>query len=349
MTVNLMAELVACAYERRIPITATMELTEACNFRCVHCYVSRDYDPRQLSLEQALRFIHEVKELGCLFLTITGGDPLLHPCFPEIYKAAVKTGMAVSVFTNGSALTFEHMTLFQEYRPRQIEITLYGDDDDRYYAVTGVRACNRIKNILLELQKKNIRVLVKYFAVQENLSDVDKFVAFCKEHGFAWKCDSLIISPQKSEQYSHQIDLESMRRIQDLQGVSSEPVDSQSWQKMRNRRGLFVCSAGRTSLWLRADGNVALCNFYRKADIPFAGKPLREIWDLYGRLEELDQAQPEICRDCDFYEVCRYCPARNEVIYGAAVPESRNQIFCALAGWNDAERRGCACYCTDMM
>ena len=64
---------------KRIPLAGTIELNTNCNFKCLHCY---QVTPHQsLSLSDFKAYLTQVKASGCIFLTITGGEPLLHPDF----------------------------------------------------------------------------------------------------------------------------------------------------------------------------------------------------------------------------------------------------------------------------
>lgn len=67
--------------------------------------------------------INQFVENGTIYLTITGGDPLLHPDFCAIYEYAIKRGLIVTVFTNASLLTLDMLKLFVKYPPRRVEVT----------------------------------------------------------------------------------------------------------------------------------------------------------------------------------------------------------------------------------
>jgi MoaA/NifB/PqqE/SkfB family radical SAM enzyme len=56
------------------------------------------------SLEQALRTIDILDEMGCYSLSITGGEPLLYPHIEEVVSYAHKKGFIVQINTNGSLL-----------------------------------------------------------------------------------------------------------------------------------------------------------------------------------------------------------------------------------------------------
>ena len=49
--------------------------------------------------------LDEIKDAGCLWLLLTGGEPLLRPDFLEIYQYAKHKGFLLTLFTNGTLLT----------------------------------------------------------------------------------------------------------------------------------------------------------------------------------------------------------------------------------------------------
>ena len=65
----------------------------------------------------------EIHKEGCLWLTFTGGDPLVREDFLEIYSHAKKKGFIVTIFTNGQAFTKEIFDYLGKSPPFSIEIT----------------------------------------------------------------------------------------------------------------------------------------------------------------------------------------------------------------------------------
>ena len=74
----------------------------------------------------------EMADAGTLFLLLTGGEPLLHPDFKEIYLGLKKLGMIITINTNGTLIDKEWAAFFGENKPRRINITLYGADAATY-------------------------------------------------------------------------------------------------------------------------------------------------------------------------------------------------------------------------
>ena len=57
-------------------------LTEACNLRCSHCYMSANAHGKTLSFEQIDKLISNLPD-NCLRISITGGEPYM--CKERVY------------------------------------------------------------------------------------------------------------------------------------------------------------------------------------------------------------------------------------------------------------------------
>ena len=69
----------------RSVIKAQLELTYRCNLHCRHCYTdpynSKEFFPRELTLEEIHRLLDDMQQLGVVWLNLTGGDIFMHPPF----------------------------------------------------------------------------------------------------------------------------------------------------------------------------------------------------------------------------------------------------------------------------
>ena len=119
---------------RRLPLEGTLETTFRCNLNCVHCYVN---EPVGDSAARAPRAAPGAAEAprgrdggrghACTVL-LTGGEVLVRPDFPELYLYALRKGLLVTVFTNGTLVTERIADLFAAHRPQAVEITPLRDD-----------------------------------------------------------------------------------------------------------------------------------------------------------------------------------------------------------------------------
>jgi MoaA/NifB/PqqE/SkfB family radical SAM enzyme len=81
-----------------------MVVTRRCNLACGYC---NEYDAvsSPVPTEQLLRQIDRIAEMGTLVLTLTGGEPLLHPELDRIIAHAATRRLICTSITNGYALT----------------------------------------------------------------------------------------------------------------------------------------------------------------------------------------------------------------------------------------------------
>ena len=131
------------AVERRIPLNGSLAMTHRCQLRCVHCYLGDErYTPPAPAGELPTAFwldlLDQVAAAGCLNLLVTGGEPLLRPDFAAVYEHAIRRGLLVTVFTNGTLVDERVVDLFAEWPPQLVEVSLYGASAPVYERVTGI-------------------------------------------------------------------------------------------------------------------------------------------------------------------------------------------------------------------
>lgn len=92
---------------------AIWEITNKCNYNCKHCFNAIDNNPSfdSFTLEKAKDLIKQLADAGVNAITLTGGEPMLHPDFFDIVFEIHKNGMYVEeintngFYINNSALT----------------------------------------------------------------------------------------------------------------------------------------------------------------------------------------------------------------------------------------------------
>ena len=149
------------AVRNDIPLDGTIALTTHCNLNCGHCYIRDNSTKHELTSDEIFRIIDEITAAGCVYLLMTGGEPLLRPDFKDIYAYARKKGLIVSLFTNGTLLDKETVQLLKKYMPFSVEITLYGASPETYESFTGTRgtydACMNGIKLLMEQTSADIK------------------------------------------------------------------------------------------------------------------------------------------------------------------------------------------------
>jgi MoaA/NifB/PqqE/SkfB family radical SAM enzyme len=88
----------------RHPVLAHIIPIRRCNLSCAYC---NEYDTfsKPLPLETMFRRLDHLAELGTSIITISGGEPLLHPQLEDIIRHIRTRGMIAGMITNGYLLT----------------------------------------------------------------------------------------------------------------------------------------------------------------------------------------------------------------------------------------------------
>ncbi len=155
---------------RRIPLFVQLMTTERCNLSCRYCYAEFGGRRRpDFPLEPLLQVIDGLGRLGCAFVMLAGGEPMLRKDIGAVISRVKAAGMNCSLNTNGLLI------------PERIEeiagtdllsISLDGPPDihdyyrgeGTYRKVIGAIEAGRRRGIRVQLQFTLTRDLAQAFA-----------------------------------------------------------------------------------------------------------------------------------------------------------------------------------------
>src|SRR5687767_6285361 len=89
---------------RRHPIEAQIIPIRRCNLSCTYCN-EFDSSSSPVATQEMIHRVDLLAALGTATITISGGEPLLHPELDEIIKSIRNRGMIAGLITNGYLLT----------------------------------------------------------------------------------------------------------------------------------------------------------------------------------------------------------------------------------------------------
>jgi len=154
------AHVVAKAlHSRRHPIVAHIIPTRRCNLSCTYCNEFDDFS-KPVPVELMLRRVDRLHELGTTIITISGGEPLLHPQLDDIIRRIRHHRMIATLITNGYLLT-----------PERIRQLNRADLDHLQISIDNVRPDDVSKKSLKVLDKK-LQWLAEHAEFQVNINSV---------------------------------------------------------------------------------------------------------------------------------------------------------------------------------
>jgi radical SAM protein with 4Fe4S-binding SPASM domain len=313
---------------KRVPIGGSLELTQRCNNRCVHCYNNLAAGDKaalknELSLDEHCRIIDEIAGFGCLWLLLTGGEILLRKDFLDIYTYARQKGLLISLFTNGTLMNSDIADYLAQLPPFSIEITLYGNTAKTYESITGIPGSyDRCLNGIRLLVERNLPLKLKTMAIAQNkheIFDMKRFVEDELELDFKFDamvnprrdCSRSPLEVRLSPEEIVAFDLEDPDRVAEWKKFASQFNKPVADPDIADK--LYQCGGGFQSFAIDPFGRLSACvlsgNTYDLRQGSF-----KEGWEEYlFSLRQIKITHKTKCSNCQIRSMCGMCPANSEL------------------------------------
>ncbi len=141
------------------PVMAHIVPMRRCNLSCAYCNEYDDYS-KPVPAETMFGRIEKLHSLGTTIITISGGEPLLHPELDGIIAAIRRRGIIAGMITNGYLLTAERIQQLNRAGLDHLQIS-----------IDNVRPDEISKKSLKVLDKK-LQLLSHYAEFHVNINSV---------------------------------------------------------------------------------------------------------------------------------------------------------------------------------
>lgn len=300
------------AFEEEIPISGTFELTPRCNFECRMCYVHLSNSEinqfgKEFTTKEWIRLAQEAKEAGTTWLCITGGEPLMHPGFKEIWKEISQMGFFITLQTNASLIK-NYEKLLEKFPPYACKITLYGSNDRTYQSVCGVKqGFTKVNEGIQILKKLKIPIWLVSTIIKQNIDNIDGIINYVDRNGLMWT-PTMNIRPSFRGAHADVLGTQiSKRRTsnykQDLIGRRVGDIKNPP---------CTYCKDYKIGYWIVWNGYMRFCSFMNGPDISLHDENFQKCWEKLVEFEK-NLAWPEECRLCSASSYCRKCAASCQI------------------------------------
>jgi len=161
------------------PLLAHIIPMRRCNLACTYCNEFDDFS-KPVPIDEMYRRIDKLGSLGTAVVTISGGEPLMHPELDDVIRRIRANGMIAGLITNGYLLVAERIQRLNRAGLEWLQISIDNVNPD-------------------EVSKKSLKVLDKKLQLLAEHADFHVNINSVVGGGIAYPQDALTIGKRAIE------------------------------------------------------------------------------------------------------------------------------------------------------
>ncbi|MGB5545866.1 MAG: radical SAM protein [Polyangiales bacterium] len=241
------------------PLLAQLVVIRRCNLSCGYCNEYDDHSP-PIPVEELFARVDHLAKLGCLILTLTGGEPFMHPNLDQVVARAVSHGMVVTSISNAYPITKGWIERMNDAGLSLLQVSV----DNMEPNDVSQKSWSKIKKRLLLLKeqakfKLNVNAVLGSSPPQQTRELIDEirslgfYMTVGLLHDHQGQIDPGLIGDILPEFYEE---------MQALCNKSFFHRFGEGWEQKMLRGGTapWRCRAGARYLYVDEFGNVAYCS-----------------------------------------------------------------------------------------
>ena len=294
-------------------------ITQACDLHCRHCYDREQY--ASLPLSQGIRILDDLADFCATHnvhgqISFTGGNPLLHPKFEELYSEAADRGFTTAILGNPAAREkIERIMAIQSLAFYQVSLEGLEEHNDH---MRGQGHFKRVLSFLDVLRDLGVYSMVMLTLTKENMDQVLELGEILRDRVdlFTFNRLSLVGEgaslamadparyPEFLRAYAKAVETNPCLGLKDnLLNI----LYSQKNQELFGGCTGYGCGAAFNFLSVLANGEVHAC---RKFPSPLGNLVEQSLHEIYhSEMANRYRNGPEDCVSCKLRLVCRGCLA----------------------------------------
>lgn len=244
------------------PVAAHLIPTRRCNLACAYCNEFDDVS-QPLPTSDVLRRVDLLAALGTSIVTLSGGEPLLHPDAETIVSAIRQCGMIATLITNGYLLTADRVKRLNRAGLDHLQISIDNVMPD-------------------EVSKKSLKVLDQKLQTLSQYAEFDVTINVVAGSAVRRPDDALVIARRAAalgfsttvgiihDHHGQLLPLDDKQRgvLETVAGMGASLFDFANYNRFQKtlsegRPNAWQCRAGSRYLYICEDGLVHWCSQQR--------------------------------------------------------------------------------------
>ncbi len=304
---NLNQRLKLQASRLKVPFEVTLELTYACNLRCLHCYNPVHHAaPQELSFQEFQDVLNQLTLAGCMLILFSGGEPLIRRDAFELFHYAKNSGFQIAINTNATLLDSKKMDQLIQLAPTLLSVSVYGMTAATYESVTQVPGSfEKFMKGLSLLEDYPHPIIFKMPLMTKNVHELELARKWFSRKN--WRLiHSVEIHPRTDGNKSPLEVRLSADQAAELRWRYDETTRCGGYGRPQaNAHQLFDCQCGKNSFAITPYGEMNLCVTTSYPQYSLKTGSIKEGWQLLVHfVEDFVPSEKHECPTCHLAPFC---------------------------------------------
>lgn len=297
-----------------------IEIANACNERCVHCYIPHKYKTDIMDSDLFYRIIEQGRNMNIIHVTLSGGEPLLHKDFINFLKRCRELDLSVNVLSNLTLLTDQMIEEMKKNPLLSVQTSIYSMNPDVHDNITKVggsleKTLCGVKKIL----NANIPIQISCPVMKQNKDDFVSVIRWGYSNNISVAIEPVIFASydHSRDNLSNRLELVEIEKVIDSQlneGYANIILNTAK-EKESLKENDPICSVCRYSFCVSVQGEVYPCAGWQTNIVGYLKKQtLSEIWknsDKIKHLRNIKRKDFPKCVECKDRGYCTVCMMSN--------------------------------------
>jgi MoaA/NifB/PqqE/SkfB family radical SAM enzyme len=168
------------------PLYLAWQLTNECNFACLHC-IEESGPGRafkdELDDAQAFEVLRQAIELDVPYISLSGGEPMVHPRFFDLVAFAAERGTQLKIETNGQYLTKQACRRLKELDVKSVQVSMDGASRETFNKMRVRGDFDEVVQGIRNLVEAGVPLEINYSPTKFNTHEIGRAVDLAYDLG----------------------------------------------------------------------------------------------------------------------------------------------------------------------
>ena len=304
------------APETNILKSIHIEIANACNERCLHCFIPNKYKTNFMPSDLFYKIVEDGRAMNIIHVTLTGGEPMLHPDFVNFLIKCRELDLSVNVLSNLTLLNDEVIAEMKKNPLLSVQASLYSMIPSVHDEITQLAGSfEKTRSGILRLVEAGIPVQISCQVMKQNKDSFAEVVRWGNEHNIPAAFNYMIFGEydRTNENLRNRLSVGEVSEAFDTQ-ISADyakALKAEADSKILLGTDTPVCSVCRYYFGVTAEGDAFPCAGWQSKKLgSLREMSIADIWEKSPDVEYLRQIKlkdfPK-CVDCADRGYCTIC------------------------------------------